>query len=67
LSLPSGNAKEGHQYTLTMTAGAAITLDAGGGILVNGGISVVIPAAPAYKMYQAFYTAGSGIGQWYVG
>jgi hypothetical protein len=68
LSLPSVNVKEGHQYTLCMTAIANITLDAGG-VLVNGGATYVLPGitAPDNKMWQAFYTTGSGVGQWYVG
>jgi hypothetical protein len=69
VALPTGNAQEGHQFTICQTSSGNVTLDAGGGIIVNGGISYTLPGitAPDYKMYQAFYTDVAGVGQWYIG
>lgn len=69
VALPSANVQEGHQYTICMSSTTTITLNAGGGILVNGGTSYPLNgiSLPDYKMYQAFYTNASGVGMWYVG
>ena len=69
VSLPSSYVREGHQYTICMKNTGSVTLNAGGGILVNGGVSYTINGItlPDYKMYQAFYTIASGVGEWYIG
>lgn len=69
VALPSTNVQEGHQYTICMKNTGNVIVNAGGGISVNGGISYTLGGitAPDYKMYQAFYTSASGVGEWYIG
>jgi hypothetical protein len=67
--LPSGLAQEGHQFTICMRSTTAVSFNAGGGILVNGGTSWTCPGIvnPNYRMLQAFYTSVAGVGEWLIG
>jgi hypothetical protein len=71
VGLPSANVKEGHWFVISNRSAAGnITFDAGGGILVNGGINWSCPAIPSandYRLLNAFYTSVAGVGEWNIG